>query len=147
MTGTAFRIAVREARASRGKFLFVIAAVALGVGCLTGVRGFSQSFKSMLLREARSVMAADVSLRIFGDTTAEQEALLTTLASRKAVNTRVTETMSMVSSGASPDPVLVTLKAVDPKYFPFYGTLVLNPAAKLKDVLTRDTVVLSEDAR
>jgi hypothetical protein len=40
--------------ASRGKFLFVIVAVALGVGCLTGVRGFSQSFKSMLLREARA---------------------------------------------------------------------------------------------
>src|SRR5688500_17473086 len=134
MTGTAFRIAVREARAARGKFLFVITAVALGVGCLTGVRGFSQSFKSMLLREARSVMAADVSLRIFGDATAEQETLLTNLAARKAINTRVTETMSMVSSGSSPDPMLITLKAVDPKLFPFYGTLVLSSGAKLKDV-------------
>ncbi|HYP05095.1 MAG TPA: FtsX-like permease family protein, partial [Bryobacteraceae bacterium] len=147
MTGTAFRIAVREARASRGKFLFVIAAVALGVGCLTGVRGFSQSFSSMLLREARAVMAGDISLRIFGDSTAEQEAKLAILATRNVVHTRVTETMSMVSSGANPDPVLVTLKAVDPKLFPFYGTLVLSPAGKLKNVLTPNTVVLSEDAR
>ena len=53
MTATAFRIAVRDARAARGKFLFVIVAVALGVGSLTGVRGFSQAFASMLLREAR----------------------------------------------------------------------------------------------
>ena len=51
MIATAFRIAVREARASRGKFLFVILAVALGVGSLTGVRGFSQAFDSMLLRK------------------------------------------------------------------------------------------------
>ena len=79
MNATALRIAIREARASRGKFLFVILAVALGVGCLTGVRGFSQAFGSMLLREARSLMAADVAVRIFGETTAEQEATLKTL--------------------------------------------------------------------
>ena len=74
MNATAFRIAIREARASRGKFLFVILAVALGVGSLTGVRGFSQAFGSMLLSEARSLMAADISVRIFGDPHAEQDA-------------------------------------------------------------------------
>lgn len=147
MTGTAFRIALREARASRGKFLFVIAAVALGVGCLTGVRGFSQSFASMLRREARAVMAGDVSIRIFGDPTAEQEAALQRLAGRRVVNTRVTETISMVSSTAVLDPVLITLKAVDPRVFPFYGNVVLNPAGQLRDLLKKDTVIVSEDAR
>jgi putative ABC transport system permease protein len=147
MNVTAFRIALREARASRGKFLFVILAVALGVGCLTGVRGFSQAFGSMLLREARSLMAADISVRIFGDATAEQEAMLKRLSQRKVQSTRVTETLSMVSSTRSPDPVLVTLKAVDPKLFPFYGKLELTPAGSLKDRLLPDSVVLSDDAR
>lgn len=147
MTATAFRIAIREARASRGKFLFVIVAVALGVGSLTGVRGFSQAFSSMLLREARSLMAADVSVRIFGDPSAEQDAAIEGLARRGVQATRVTETMSMVSAKASPDPLLVTLKAVDPTVFPFYGDLVMSPPGKLTDRLTSETVALSEDAR
>ena len=141
MTATAFRIAVREARAARGKFLFVIVAVALGVGSLTGVRGFSQAFASMLLREARSIMAADVSVRIFGEPSAEQEARSQVCRSGKVEPTRVTETVSMVSSSASPDPLLVTLKAVDPAVFPFYGDLVLSPAGKLKEGLTPESVV------
>ncbi len=104
MTATAFRIAVRDARAARGKFLFVVVAVALGVGSLTGVRGFSQAFASMLLREARSIMAADISIRIFGDTSAEQESILAGLSTRNVQVTRVTETVSMVSSKAEPRP-------------------------------------------
>ena len=62
---TALKIAAREARASRAKFLFVILAVAVGVGSLTGVRGFSTSFRTMLLRDARTLMAADLSARLF----------------------------------------------------------------------------------
>src|ERR1035437_4729200 len=45
----AMRIAWREMRASRAKFLFVVLSVAIGVGSLTGVRGFSSSFRHMLM--------------------------------------------------------------------------------------------------
>jgi putative ABC transport system permease protein len=38
---TAGRIAWRETRSSLTKFLFVVFAVAIGVGALAGVRGFS----------------------------------------------------------------------------------------------------------
>ena len=147
MTATAFRIAVREARSSRGKFLFVIIAVALGVGSLVGVRGFSQAFASMLLTEARTMMAADVSVRIFGDPSPEQENAIARLEQRKVRATRVTETLSMVSAAASPDPLLVTLKAVDPQQFPFYGSVTLSPSGQLKQILKADSVVISEDAR
>lgn len=60
---TAFRIASREMRSSRGKFFFVILSVAIGVAALTGVRGFSNSFRTTLLTRARSIMAADLSAR------------------------------------------------------------------------------------
>ena len=73
---TAIRIAWRETRASRAKFLFVILAVAIGVGSLTGVRGFSRSFRHMLLREARTLMAGDITARVFALPNAEQEAAL-----------------------------------------------------------------------
>src|SRR3954467_5700073 len=73
---TAIRIAWREMRASRAKFLFVVLAVAVGVGSLRGVRGFSRSFRHMLLREARSRMAGDTTIRVFALPNAEQDAVL-----------------------------------------------------------------------
>jgi putative ABC transport system permease protein len=45
---TACKIAWREARASSFKFGFVVLAVAVGVGSLTGVRGFSRALHHML---------------------------------------------------------------------------------------------------
>ena len=54
---TAAKIAWREGRASSVKFFFVILAVAAGVGALTGVRGFAASFRQLLLKEARTLMA------------------------------------------------------------------------------------------
>ncbi len=42
---SAAKIAAREMRSSRGKFFFVVLSVAIGVAALTGVRGFSASFR------------------------------------------------------------------------------------------------------
>ena len=57
------KIAWRETRASTGRFVFVILAVAAGVAALSGVRGFSESFHTMLQRDARTFMAADLTVR------------------------------------------------------------------------------------
>ena len=62
---TAARIAAREMRSSRAKFFFVLLSVAVGVAALTGVRGFSASFRTTLLLRARSIMAGDLSARYF----------------------------------------------------------------------------------
>lgn len=145
MNRTAFKIAIREARASAGKFAFVLLAVAAGVGSLTGVRGFSEAFRGMLLKQARTLMAADVSVRIFALPSDEQQRTIARLGKQGVEVTRVTETISMAASDKSVDPVLVTLKAVDPRVFPFYGTLTLLPAGSLRDKLRADTVLVSED--
>jgi putative ABC transport system permease protein len=76
---TAARIAWRETRSSLTKFLFVVLAVAAGVGALSGVRGFSQSFHGMLTKEARTVMAADLTARQFAMPTAQEDAQLDSL--------------------------------------------------------------------
>ena len=98
MTGIAVRIAARDLRASWKKFIFVVVAVAAGVGALTGVRGFSESFRVMLLKEARTLIAADLFVRIFAQPTAQQQAVVDSLQSRGVVHTLVTETLSMVAS-------------------------------------------------
>ena len=147
MTLTAVKIAFREARAARGKFLFVVLAVAAGVGALTGVRGFSAAFADVLLKEARSLMAADVAARMFAAPIPEQEAVIASLVKRGVEHSRVLETLSMVSALEAVDPVLVTVKGVDPDVFPFYGKLTLDPPGTLRDMLHADSAVVSDDLR
>ena len=142
---TACKIAWREARASSFKFGFVILAVAVGVGSLTGVRGFGRAFHDMLLTQARALMAADLSLRVFELPSSEQNADMDSLAQRGVQRTWITETLTMASSGESKPPMLVSVKAVDPSVYPFYGEIRLAPPASLSQALTPDTVAVSDD--
>jgi putative ABC transport system permease protein len=142
---TAAKIAWREARAARLKFLFVLFGVAAGVGALTGVRGFSAAFHDALQREARTLMAADLSIRQFQPATADQEALLARYASAGSQVTTITETVSMMSAGENAPPVLVSVKAVDPSVYPFYGSVKLDPAGSLASTLAPDAIAVSED--
>ena len=143
--GTAVRIAWRELRAGRAKFLFVLLSVAIGVAALTGVRGFSQSFSRALLLQARSIMAGDLSARMFRQATPEELQQLDALRRDGVRSTVVTETVSMAMVQGDPVPLLVSLKAVDPAEYPFYGTVVLSSAGSLGQVLNDSTVVVDDN--
>jgi putative ABC transport system permease protein len=142
---TAARIAMRELRSSPGKFAFVLLSVAIGVAALTGVRGFSASFRSMLLLRARSIMAADLSARMNQPPAPAEQASLDKLIATGLDETTVTEMLSMASSSTSLDPLLVSLKAVDPAKYPFYGSVVLQAAIPLAQALTDSTVAVGDD--
>ena len=142
---SAVKIAYREMHSSRGKFFFVILSVAIGVAALTGVRGFSSSFRATLLDRARSIMAADLSARMFQQPTPEQQKGLDQIAAEGIEITPVTELLSMASSPKTLDPLLVSMKAVDPSKYPFYGTVDLNPVAQFGSVLTDDDVIVADD--
>ena len=145
MNLTTLKIALRDLKSSWRKFLFVVLAVAAGVGALTGVRGFSESFREMLSREARTLIASDVFVRIFAQPTPEQSRVVASLRDRGVWVTLVTETVSMVASEPVPEPVLVTLKSVDPKVYPFYGAVELASGGRLADRLNDHSVVVSDD--
>ena len=143
---TTARIATRELRSSRGKFAFVVLSVAIGVAALTGVRGFSAAFRSMLLLRARTIMAADLAVRSSQAFTEQDLAKLNTLAAQTgAQQTPVTEILSMASASTSLDPLLVSLKAVDPAHYPFYGSVKLAPAVPLAQALTDRSVAVGDD--
>jgi putative ABC transport system permease protein len=142
---TAIRIAWREARSSSAKFTFVALAIGAGVGVLTGVRGFSETFRSMLLRDARILMAGDMLVRSFDSPTSEQTRVLSRLERRGVKLTQITETVSMLSSDRVRTPLLVSVKAVDPHVYPFYGEVKLAPPQPLARALTAETVAVSED--
>ena len=142
---TAIKIAWREARASRAKFLFVILAVAAGVACLTGVKGFTRVFQTMLSREARTLMAADLMVRNFALPTREQQDLFDRLEREGLQRTWITETITMLSKSGDAPPVLISVKAIDPKVYPFYGAVKLDPPQSLREALKNDTIAVSND--
>ena len=95
---TAARIATRELHSSRGKFTFVILSVAIGVAALTGVRGFSASFRTMLSLRARSIMAGDLSAKTTQQPTPAEQAGLDHIAAEGVDFTQVVELNSMASA-------------------------------------------------
>jgi putative ABC transport system permease protein len=141
---TAAKIAWRETRASSGRFIFVILAVAAGVGSLTGVRGFSRAFHTMLQRDARTFMAADLTVRTFQLPTRPQTDEMNALARRGIERTQVTETLTMASPANSAAPLLISVKAVDPAVYPFYGTVKFNPPMDVRTALQPDSVAVSD---
>ena len=142
---SAAKIAVREMHSSRGKFTFVILSVAIGVAALTGVRGFSASFRATLLTRARSIMAADLSARTTQQPSPGELKGLAEIQAEGVQMTPVTELLSMGSAAKTLDPLLISLKAVDPAMYPFYGTVDLDPAGKLSDALAGDQVAVADD--
>jgi putative ABC transport system permease protein len=142
---TALRIATRELMFARVKFVFVILSVAIGVGALTGVRGFADSFTVTLLGQARSILAADLSARMSRALEpAEQQRLEAYTSKVGAQMTRITEMASMAGVEGDPVPLLVSLKVIDPKVYPFYGTMRLQPAEPLATALDDHSVVVDE---
>jgi len=142
---TALKIAWRDARPAPAKFVFVILAVAVGVGALTGVRSFSRAFHDLLLRQARTLMAADISVRVFALPDAAQKAALQDLQRRGVRQTAITETLTMANTAAVPEPVLVSVKAVDTSLYPFYGEVKLDPPGSLGAMLDSRSAAVSED--
>ena len=140
-------IAWRDLKSAPGKFGFVVLSVAVGVAALVGVRGFSESFRTTLMLEARSLMAGDLSARIFHAPGAEE--LKKVAAIEEGIpgsqSTWVTETVSMASVPPDPVPLLVSLKAVDPSLYPFYGTAHLEPEMPLQQALEGDSAVVADE--
>jgi putative ABC transport system permease protein len=138
-------IAGRDLRSAPGKFVFVVLSVAVGVAALVGVRGFSESFRSTLTREARSLMAGDLSARANQQPSAAERQKIEALKAQGVRATWVTETFSMASVPPDPVPILVSLKAVDPAEYPYYGKAQLDPDMPLASALTDNSVVVADE--
>jgi len=146
-------VAWRDLKSAPGKFAFVVLSVAVGVAALVGVRGLSDSFRSSLSTEARSLMAGDYSARLVRPPTEEERNRVAEFVKQsgnadgtdRVRTTWVTETVSMASVPPDPVPLLVALKAVDPSEYPYYGTVQLEPAMSLQQGLANDSAIVAEE--
>ena len=135
----------RDLKSAPGKFGFVVLSVAVGVAALVGVRGFSESFRGTLSTEARSLMAGDLTARIFRQPKPEEIAKIAAIDKEGIRSTWVTETVSMASAPPDPVPLLVSLKAVDPAEYPYYGKAELEPDMPLQQALAGDSAVVADE--
>ncbi|MEW6324134.1 MAG: FtsX-like permease family protein [Nitrospirota bacterium] len=119
-------MAWRETRGAWRHFLFFLVCIALGVGSLVGVSGFSATLERTVRKEARSLMAADVQVRVNRPLSDAGRAALESWRRRGAEVVAASELVAMAANPASDATALVELKAVEPGY-PFYGELAVSP--------------------
>jgi putative ABC transport system permease protein len=137
----------RDLKSAPGKFVFVVLSVAVGVAALVGVRGLSNSFRVTLSGQARSLIAGDLSARLGHLPTPQDLAKVVAVAQQHPgmQTTWVTETVSMASAPPDPVPLLVSLKAVDPSQYPYYGAVVLDPGISLRQALAGGSAVVADE--
>jgi putative ABC transport system permease protein len=98
-------------------------------------------------------MAGDLSARILHPATDEEKGKVDAIlkngsagaGSSRIHSTWVTETISMASVPPDPVPLLVSLKAVDPSEYPYYGTAELEPSMSLAQALDGDSAVVADE--
>jgi putative ABC transport system permease protein len=140
----------RETRGASGKIVFFVACLAVGVAAVVAVSGLSGGIDRGLRKEARQLLAADLSVRA---EKALPEAATTAIAalvagSAGASATEVRELATVVSvpgSEGAPGPsALVQLKAVGEGY-PFYGELTTSPSRPLAALLDPGGVLVAPE--
>jgi putative ABC transport system permease protein len=134
----AWIMAWRETRAGWRHFLYFFVCIALGVGALVGVGLFAEKVERTILREARSLMAGDLDVRLTHSLSREGETVLKSLASRGIATMHVSELVAMAAvlgPGQTRPTQIVELKAVEEGY-PFYGKLTLDSDQPLTQLLT-----------
>lgn len=122
------RMTVRELRASWRRLVFFFVCVAIGVGAIVALRSVIQNVRGHLVREARAMMAADVSIGTNRSWSPEVTAIIDRHLAVAPVlaRTRAIETATMVRpASGSTVARMVELRGVEAA-FPFYGTIELD---------------------
>lgn len=111
----------REARGQRRPLVFFVLCLAVGVAAVVAVAGFSEGLDRGIQREARQMLAADLSVR--GRHPVPEEIHRAVDAINAAQRTEIRELITLVAApkeGAVGSSLLVEIKALGGTY-PFYG--------------------------
>ncbi len=146
----ALRLMARETRGASGKILFFIACLAVGVAAVVAVAGLSNGIDRGLRKEARQLLAADLSVRAQKPIPAAVTQAVETLVAKQpgASETAVRELATVVSipgTGGAPGPsALVQLKAVGHGY-PFYGAVTTSSKQPLASLLDPEGAIVAPE--
>ena len=127
------KLAARELRAGFSGFRIFIACLALGVAAIAGVGSLSEAVVAGLRADARTLLGADIDLRLRNRPPTEEQAAY--LESHAAATSAVMAMRAMAHPAPGRDTrSLVELKAVDGAY-PLVGDVALDPPMSLAEAL------------
>jgi putative ABC transport system permease protein len=143
-----FAMAWREMRGAWRHFLYFFVCISVGVGALVGVSLFSAHVDRAVTKEARGLLGGDLEIRSSHPLSAESQDILSSLGERGIATTHISELVAMAArtageAGSGRTTQIVELKAVESSY-PFYGTLKLDPAQSLDQLLHPDSAICRE---
>jgi putative ABC transport system permease protein len=138
-------MAWRDARASWGKFAVAALPMAVAAAMVCAVRGVTVEFSGHVLNSARQWIASDVTIVYYGHALTPEQWTAVRAQPEIAAASLVTEADATAWSEQAPDPVTVSLKAVDPAVYPFYGRLELRSKRPLSRVLDASSVIVSPE--
>lgn len=142
----AVRLAWRDLQLSRARAALLLAAMAVSVACIGGVRSAANVAGLALQGESRSWLGGDLGVTLGEPLDEPRIDALNRLRSQGMEWTAITTALTMGASSESPDASLMAVKAVDPLRYPLYGGLTIEPAQDLAAALGGDTAVVSKDA-
>ncbi len=137
------RIAFRDLWAGRRHIVLAVLSLAIGVGAMTAARALAFELSRRLNGDMRNWIAADAVVTLRQALTEEQRAEIGKAARRGFAETESLETYSLASSDEAADPAVVSVRCVDPRYYPWYGTVGLEPAGPLSAALAPDAAAVS----
>jgi putative ABC transport system permease protein len=141
------RLVRRESRGARGRIVFFVLSLAVGVAAVVAVAGLAAALDGAIREEARPLLGADVAVE---GTRPIPPAVDEALASIPGLEQADVKEMATVVSvprpeGEPPGPSqIVELKAVRGGY-PFYGRIGLEPDEPLASLLGEDGVVAAPE--
>ncbi len=139
-----FKLALRDARASRGRLLLTSLAVVAGVAALAATGSFGAGIRDAIDRQARELLGADLVVESRSAPDAETEAYLRGLGGETAREIAFASMLAVPSTdGGVSASRLVTVRAVDAAY-PFYGDVVSAPAGARSGLDGGDAVLVEE---
>jgi putative ABC transport system permease protein len=122
------RMALRETRASWRRLLFFFVCIAVGVAAIVALRSVIQSVREVFNQEARSLIAADVTISTTRDWSEGARATIDRRLAQAGAEGRAetveTATMVRPADRSKSTTRMVELRAIGPE-FPLYGTLTL----------------------
>lgn len=138
------RCMVRESRGARGRLVFFISCLAVGVAAVVAVASLSEGLDHGLRAEARPLLAADLVVEGRRPMPAELDRWLAARPGLEAARIKEMATVVAVPAarGQPGRSQLVELKAVEGGY-PFYGDLRLDPPGPLPGRLGPNDVLVA----
>ncbi len=137
------RFIIRQIIRSRKQATVFVMCVTLSIVALIALNGFSISVHTSLLKEAKTLHAADILVRSHHELSTSITDAVSRLEDLDLIKSaQVYEFYSVVRAGDDQGSLLAKLKIVTPGY-PFYGNVALQSGRKLKSVLSRGRIIVA----